>query len=148
MRDAEAFAAGIEEVEVAFQFIGQSEADGVDQDIQLAVLFLDGGEERVDVGVVRYIALIRLGAGQLGDHAFGLQTQPLVLVGDEQVRPCFTQFLGNGPGDTALVGHAEDDGSAALQIDHSSAFLRVQEPADQSTKRQSNRQTCVITFVI
>ena len=46
--DAEAFAAGVDEL--AAQLGGGRVGDGVDQDFELAVLLLEGGEEGVDLG--------------------------------------------------------------------------------------------------
>jgi hypothetical protein len=97
----------------------------VHQDIQLAVLFLEGGEEPIDLGVLRYVALIRFGAGQLLDHVLGFELQPLILVGDQQPCAGLVQLLGDAPRNTAFVGYAEDNGRAAFQIDHANQFLPV-----------------------
>ena len=46
---------------------GGGEGDGVDQNVELAVLLFEGGEEGVDLGVVGDVALEALCAGQAGD---------------------------------------------------------------------------------
>ncbi len=47
--DAEALAGGVDEF--AAQIGGGSEGDGMDEDVELAVLLLEGGEESVDLAV-------------------------------------------------------------------------------------------------
>ena len=59
--DAEALAGGVDEV--AAQLVGGGEGDGVDEDVDLAVLLLDGGEDGFDLGVVGDVALEAAGAG-------------------------------------------------------------------------------------
>jgi hypothetical protein len=43
----------------------------VDQDVELAVLLFEGGEEGIDLGVVGDVALEAGGAGQVVDQALG-----------------------------------------------------------------------------
>ena len=117
--DAEAFAGGVEEV--AAELVGGGEGDGVDEDVDLAVLLLDGGEEGVDFVVVGDVALEAGCAGELGDEALGLELHALVLVADGQGCAGLVEFLGDAPGDGTLVGQPEDHGRLTRQIDH--AFL-------------------------
>ena len=64
--DAEAFAAGVDEL--AAQVLGGRVGDGVDEDVELAVLLLEGGEEGFDLLVVGDVALEAAGAGELVDE--------------------------------------------------------------------------------
>ena len=50
MRDAKALAAGVDEL--APQFFGRRIGDGVDEDVELAVLLLERGKQRCDLLVV------------------------------------------------------------------------------------------------
>ena len=114
MRDAKAFARGVDEV--SFQFVGGSVGDGVHQRVQLAVALFERGEEAVDFFVFADVAHVSFGAGQREDEILGFLLQALVLVGDGQLHAGGVQSLGDRPGDGALVGDSEDDGVAALQV--------------------------------
>ena len=114
--DAEALAGAVDEL--AAQLLGGGEGHGVDEDVELAVLLLEGCEEGVDLGVVGDVALEAGGAGQLVDQAFGLKAQALVLIANGQGCASLLQFLGDAPGDGTLVGQPEDYGRLTGQIDH------------------------------
>ncbi len=49
--------------------------------------------------------------------------EALVLVADGQGGAGFGEFLGDAPGDAALVGEAEDDGDFAFEINHGCSVL-------------------------
>ncbi len=84
----------------------------------LRVLFLERGEQRLDLLVVGDVALEAAGAGKIVDQVFGLGLHALVLVADGQGGAGLVEFLGDAPGDGALVGQPEDHGRLARQVDH------------------------------
>ena len=116
MGDAEAFAAGVDEF--AAQIGSGGEGDGVDEDVELAVLLLERGKEGVDLAVDGDVALEAGGAGKLVDEVLGFELHALVLVADGQGGAGCVEFLGDAPGDGTLVGQPEDHGRFACQIDH------------------------------
>ena len=114
MGDAEALAAG--EQEVVLEILGRSKGNRVNQRMNLAVVALaDLLEDPGDLLVLAHVALEALRSGQAGDHGFGFLTKPLVLVCDCYLRAGGVKLLGNGPGNTALVGQAEDYGDAPIE---------------------------------
>ena len=131
--------------EVALELGGGGEGDGVDEDVELAVLLFERGEEGVDLGVVGDVALEAGGAGKFGDEAFGFVLHALVLVADGQGCAGFVEFLGDAPGDGTLVGQPEDHGRLTRQIDHSFFFLRcrcsVQGSAGSTVFENTSRQS-------
>ncbi len=114
--DAEAFAAG--EEEVVLDLVGGGEGYGVDYGVDGAVGLFDDGEEGVDLGVAGDVALVSSGGGEGGGELFGVALESFVLVADGECRASLGEFLGNAPGDAALVGEAEDDGDFAFEINH------------------------------
>src|SRR6185503_18496119 len=94
------------------------EADGVDENVELAVGGLELLEDVVDVGIDGDVALEGAGAGQVGGKFLGVPLKALILVADSEGCPGFGELLGDAPGDAALVGEAEDDGYFAFEIDH------------------------------
>ena len=115
-RDAEAFAAGIDEL--AAKIGGGGKGYGVDEDVELAVLVFERGKEGVDFAVDGDVALETGGAGKLLDEVLGFELHALVLVADGQGGSGCVEFLGDAPGDGTLVGEPEDHGRFACQIDH------------------------------
>ena len=114
MGDTESLAAG--QQEVVFQIVGGSKGHGVNEGMDLAVVLLaDLLEDPGDLLVLGDVALESVRAGQAADHLFGILPKAFVLIGDCDLRAFGVQFLGDGPGDTALVGQTEDNGHAPLQ---------------------------------
>ena len=117
MGDAEAFAAGVDEL--AAEVGGGREGDGVDEDVELAVLFLERGEEGVDF--LRRLETSHwkpLAPGRSSMRLLGFELHALVLVADGQGGAGLVEFLGDAPGDGTLVGQPEDHGRLTRQIDH------------------------------
>ena len=119
MGDAEVVAGG--EEEVVFDRVGGGEGYGVDEDVEGAVGFFEGGEEGVDLGVEGDVALVGFGVGKRGGEVVGVPLEALVLVADGEGGAGFGELLGDAPGDAALVGEAEDDGDFAFEINHGEA---------------------------
>ncbi len=114
MRDAEAFAGGVDEL--ALQFFRGSVSDRVHKRMQLAVALVERGEEAADLLVFRHVAHVGFGAGQGQDQILRFLFQALVLVGDGQLHAGGVQSLGDGPRDGTLVGDSENYGVTALQV--------------------------------
>ena len=114
--DAEAFAGSVDEL--AAKLFGGGVGYGVDEDVELAELFLEGGKDGFDLGVAGYVALEAVRAGELVDEALGLHFHALVEVTNGQGGAGLVQFLGDAPGDGTLVGQPEDYGRLTCQIDH------------------------------
>ena len=104
-RDAEAFAAGVHKL--ALQLFGGRERDAVHQGVKLAVTRLELLEQLRDLLVAADVALERLRIGQRRDQVIGFLLQPLVLIGDGQLRARQLHLLRDGPRDAALVGDAK-----------------------------------------
>src|SRR5690606_4347695 len=62
-------------------------------------------------------ALHGLRAVQVLDEVDDVLAQTLVLVRHGEPRACGMQLLGNGPGDAAVVRHAEHNGALPRQVD-------------------------------
>ena len=112
--DAEVFAGGVEDSVLDVW----GEADGVDEDVELAVGGFELLEDGVDVGVDGDVAAEGLCAGKVGGELFGFALEALVLITDGEGGAGFGELLGDAPGDAALVGEAEDDGDFAFEVDH------------------------------
>ncbi len=104
--------------EVVLQRVGGSEADAVDQDMELAVALFELGEDAVDIGVGGDVALEGWAPRKVGDQVLGVGAEAFILIADGEVDSGGVKLLGDGPGDAAFVGEAEDDGGAAFQIEH------------------------------
>ena len=99
-----------------FQIVGGSKGHGVNEGVNLTVVLLaDLLKDSGDLLVLGDVALESLRAGQAADHLFGILPKALVLICDCDLRALGVQFLGDGPGDTALVGQTENNGHAPLQ---------------------------------
>ena len=116
MRDAKAFAAGVDEF--ALQLLGGRVGNGVHQDVDLRVLFLERREQGRDLLVVRHVALETAGIAELVDKVLGLGPHALVHVTDGQGCAGLVKFLGDAPGNRALVRQPEDHGCLARQVNH------------------------------
>ena len=116
MRDAEAFAAGVDEL--ALQILGGRVGNGVHQDVDLRVLFLERREQGCDLLVVRHVALETAGAAEFVDQILGLGAHALVLVTDGQGGAGLVKFLGDAPGNRALIGQPKHHGCLARQVNH------------------------------
>jgi hypothetical protein len=117
--DAEVVALGVEDVVLD---VG-SEADGVDEDVDLSIGGFELLEDGVDVGVDGDVAAEGFGAGEIGGELFGFALEALVLVADGEGGAAFGELLGDTPGDAAFVGEAEDDGDFAFEVDHVGGWL-------------------------
>src|ERR1035437_32054 len=116
MGDAESLAAGVNEL--AAQLRGRRKGHGVDEDIQLAVLIFEGGEEGFNLLVVGNVTLEAAGAGQLVDEALRLELHAVILIADDRSCSGLMQFLRVTPGNGTLVGQPEDYSRLTCQIDH------------------------------
>ena len=58
------------------------------------------------------------GLAEVFDEFFGFSLQALGLVAEDEGGAGCGELFGDGVGDAALVGEAEDDGDFALHIDH------------------------------
>jgi hypothetical protein len=93
-------------------------ADGVDQDVELAVGCFELLEDAVDFGVMgdvaaEYLHRPQAVGGQPGGEFFCFTLQALGLVADGERGAGLGETLADAPGDAALVGEAEDDGDFA-----------------------------------
>jgi len=90
----------------------------VDEDVNFSVGGSELLEDTVDVGVDGDVAAEGLSSGEVGGELFSFALETLVLVADGEGGAGFGELLGDGPGDAALVGEAEDDGYFAFEVNH------------------------------
>ena len=83
-----------------------------------AYFSLSAANRVFDLLVVRHVALEAAGAAEFVDQVFGLGPHALVLVTDGQGGAGLVKFLGDAPGNRALVGQPKDHGGLARQVDH------------------------------
>ena len=90
----------------------------MNEDVELAVLFHERGEELFDLAIGGDVALEAGGAGEFLDEVLGFELHALVLVTDGQGSAGLGELLCDAVGDAALVGEAEDDGYFAFEVNH------------------------------
>ena len=78
----------------------------------------EGGVDLVVAGDVALEGAGGAGLAEVCDELFGFALEALGLVAEDEGGAGFGELLGDGVGDAALVGDAEDDGDFALDVDH------------------------------
>src|SRR5690606_13342725 len=97
----------------AGQLLLVGEADGVDEEIQLAPFLLDRGEDGVDGGAVGDVAMAGDKGADLFRQRLDALLQRVALIGKGQFRALIGAGLGDAPGDGAVVRDAKDDAAFA-----------------------------------
>ena len=113
-RQPEALARGLHERVGDVVAIG--ERDAVDEEVEPAVLLLDAGEHRVDLGVVLHVErqherLRREGLGELVDVLFEAP-----LIGEDERRARLGRRLRDRPRERPLVRDADDQAHLAREM--------------------------------
>src|SRR5256885_6195687 len=96
---------------------------------------LNLGEELLDFGVARYVALEGLCAGQRANQIMSFGFHPFVLVSNGQFGAGIAQTLGNGPGNAAFIGNSKDNHILALHAQH-----RVMSSGKRETSQNSRKK--------
>ena len=121
VRDAEALAGGVKEI--VLQVVGRGEGHRVHQYVELAVASPSASRR---AGRSRHLwetshwKASAPGNSLIKSSASSFRRSFWYVI--SSCAPASLQLLGDGPGDTAFVGNAEDDGGAAFEIDHAIGF--------------------------
>ncbi len=109
------------EQEVILDGVGGREGDGVNERVDDREGSGDLSEGGVDLFVGADVELDGAGFAGLAegfDEFLGLFLQPLGLVTEDECGSSGGELFGDGIGDAAFVGNAENDGDFALHVDH------------------------------
>jgi hypothetical protein len=91
-------------VEVFLEGVG----DAMNHEIEAAEPVFHLREDRLDLVVLRHVALEDERVLERGCQLAGVLFEPLALVGEGDPRPLLRRAAGDGPGEAALVGDSED----------------------------------------
>jgi hypothetical protein len=142
VRDREVLAGEVVQV-LALQRFARRETHRVHEDVETVPVPAQFGEQSVDLCVLGDVARqhdVRAeGVGRLVDAIL----QPLVLISEGELSAFAMHCVGNAPGDRALAGDADDQGTLAVQESHASSkrlMARLMaQPGDFSRRTASRR---------
>ncbi len=80
----------------------------MDEEVELAPFLLQPGEDGVDAGHIRHVAMAGDKRADLGGQRLDALLQRVALVGQRDLGALLRNGLGDAPRDRTIVGHAKD----------------------------------------